>query len=74
MSVHNSAKFQHCGVIFVKSAVDTKNRLFFRYRALFFADSVLIHALKGEGEQETWPRKDHCPEKLRVEDVVLASP
>jgi hypothetical protein len=41
MSVHNSAKFQHCGVIFAKSAVDTKNRLFFRYRALFFADTVL---------------------------------
>jgi hypothetical protein len=40
MSVHNSAKFQHCGVIFSKSAVDTKNRLFFRYRALFFADTV----------------------------------
>jgi hypothetical protein len=40
MSVHNSAKFKHCGVIFVKSAVDTKNRLFFRYRALFFADTV----------------------------------
>jgi hypothetical protein len=35
MSVHNFAKFQHCGVIFAKSAVDTKNRLFFRFRALF---------------------------------------
>ncbi len=41
MSVHNSAKFQHCGVIFVKSAVDIKNRIFFRYRALFFADTVM---------------------------------
>jgi hypothetical protein len=40
MSVHNSAKFQHCGVIFAKSTVDTKNRLFFFYRALFFADTV----------------------------------
>ncbi len=42
MSVHNSAKFQHCGVISVKSAVDTKNRLFFRHRALFFADTVQV--------------------------------
>ena len=44
MSVHNSAKFQHCGVIFVKSAVDIKNRIFFRYRALFFADTVLAQS------------------------------
>jgi hypothetical protein len=50
MSVHNSAKFQHCGVIFVKSPVDTKNRLFFRYRALFFADTVLP---VGGGDQGT---------------------
>ncbi len=42
MSVHNPAKFQHCGVIFPKSAVDTKNCLFFPYRALFFADTVDI--------------------------------
>jgi hypothetical protein len=40
ISVHNSAKFQLCSVIFAKSAVDTKIRLFFRYRALFFADTV----------------------------------
>ncbi len=40
ISVHNSAKFQQCSVIFAKSAVDTKLRLFFRYRALFFADTV----------------------------------
>jgi hypothetical protein len=45
MSVHNSAKFQHCGVIFVKSVVDIKNRIFFRYRALFFADTV--HIING---------------------------
>ncbi len=42
MSVHNSAKFQHCGVTSVKSAVDIKNRIFFRYRALFFADTVYV--------------------------------
>jgi hypothetical protein len=30
--------------------------------------------LKGEDEQGTWPKKDHCPEKHRVEDVVSASP
>jgi hypothetical protein len=35
---------------------------------------LLFHAWKGEGEQETWPRKDRGPEKHRVEDVVLASP
>ncbi len=40
MSVHKSAKFQHCDVIFANSAVDTKNCLFFRYRALCFADTT----------------------------------
>jgi hypothetical protein len=43
ISVHNSAKFQQCSVIYAKSAVDTKIRLFFRYRALFFADTVLLN-------------------------------
>jgi hypothetical protein len=47
MSVHNSAKFQHCGVIFVKSAVDIKNRIFFRYRALFFADTVFSRSTES---------------------------
>ncbi len=40
MSFHYSAKFQQCSVIFAESAVDTKIHLFFRYRALFFADAV----------------------------------
>ncbi len=31
MSVRNPAKFQHSGVIFVKSAVNIKNRIFFCY-------------------------------------------
>jgi hypothetical protein len=40
MSVHNSAKFQHCGVIFAKSAVDTKKPLIFPLPRAFFADIV----------------------------------
>ncbi len=40
ISVNNSVKFQQRSVIFAKSAVVTKFRLFFRYRALFFADTV----------------------------------
>jgi hypothetical protein len=35
MSVHKSAKFQQCSVIFAKSAVDTKILLIFLYCALF---------------------------------------
>jgi hypothetical protein len=41
MSVHDPAKSQQYSVIFAKSAADTKNRLFFRDRALFMADTVL---------------------------------
>jgi hypothetical protein len=40
MSVHNSAKFQQCSVIFAKFAVDTKICLFFRYRGLFLRTLV----------------------------------
>ncbi len=40
MSVHDPAKFQQYSVIFAKSAADTKNRMFFRYGALFMADTV----------------------------------
>ncbi len=36
MSVHHSAKFQHCGVIFVKSAVDIKKTAYFSATAHFF--------------------------------------
>jgi hypothetical protein len=36
MSVHNSAKFQHCGVIFVKSAVDIKKPHIFPLPRTFF--------------------------------------
>jgi hypothetical protein len=40
MSVHDPAKFQQYSVIFAKSAADTKNRMFYRDRALFMADTV----------------------------------
>jgi hypothetical protein len=40
MSVHDPAKSQQYSVIFAKSAADTKNRMFFRDRALFMADTV----------------------------------
>jgi hypothetical protein len=40
MSVHDPTKFQQYSVIFAKSAADTKNRMFFRYGALFMADTV----------------------------------
>ncbi len=41
MSVHNPAKFQQASVLFAKSAAVTKICLFFRYRTLFFADTVV---------------------------------
>jgi hypothetical protein len=43
MSVHDPAKFQQYSVISAKSAADTKNRMFFRYGALFMADTVAMH-------------------------------
>ncbi len=42
MSVHDPAKFQQYSVIFAKSAADTKNRMFFRDRALFMVDTVFV--------------------------------
>jgi hypothetical protein len=42
MLVHNSEKFQQSSVIFAKSAVDTKIRQFFRYRALFLQTLYLV--------------------------------
>jgi hypothetical protein len=40
--VHDPEKFQQYSVLFAKSAADTKNRMFFRDRALFMADTVLL--------------------------------
>ncbi len=42
MSVHDPTKFKQYRVIFAKSAADTKNRMFFRDRTLFMADTVLL--------------------------------
>jgi hypothetical protein len=49
MSVHNSAKFQQCSVIFAKPAVDTKIRLF-SATARFFCGHCIIDV---EGIYET---------------------
>ncbi len=53
MSVHDPAKFQQYSVIFAKSAEDTKNRMFFRYRALFLAGTarVMYSDKKHENKQ-----------------------
>jgi hypothetical protein len=37
--VHDPAKFQQYSVIFAKSSIDTKNRMFLRDRALSMADT-----------------------------------
>jgi hypothetical protein len=67
MSVHDPAKFQQYSVIFAKSAADTKNRMFFRDRALFMADTVQVqfegtNGREGKGKKwgkgEVWPGSD----------------
>jgi hypothetical protein len=35
---------------------------------------LLSHEWMVAGEQETWPKKDHCPEKYHGIDVILTSP
>ncbi len=46
VSVHDPAKSQQYSVIFVKSAADAKNCMFFRDRALFMADTVQVNRLQ----------------------------